>query len=711
MSALLALFANPLFLPGLLAGSLPVLIHLLSRQRARRIILPTARFLKLTTERTASRRRLEDLLLLLLRSGALLALALALAGPVLEVGGLLAGRGRMAVGILLDNSLSAGQETGRGTALEAGRRTALRLAADLPAGTRWAVRSAVGPAASGQDWTVRPAAEAEAAVRAVAPTGAAADLAREVAALAAELAQVPAARRELHIFTDRQQASWRGLEAQTPPPAAERPPRIFVNSPAGAGGANLAVTDLLLDAPAVLAGSEATLTVTLQNHGPQPAATPLILQAGGLLVERRDAILPAGGNLQAQFKLPLSRAGWLDGFVSLGEDGCAFDNRRYFALPVRPEARVLLIEGEPERTSPTRRRAGYYLEAALSSDAGGRTHFERRSAAAEAGGLSGWDAIFYNAAVPPAPAVREALENYVRTGGTLVLLPAVETVPVAWNAAWGGGLEPAPLGELAHFADPGPTLTPGDRRHPLLAPYAAGATDLLGRARVAAAFTIAVPEELAPAAPVRLGKNAFIMTKKFGSGRVALWAAPPAPEWTSLPLKPVFVPLVRLLVFHGLTLSGRNETICGYPLDLAPDAEGESAAAGKAFAAKVALPDGRSVPVEFAGGSEGNGRFAETFEPGVYRVDYLRPTAGERRLAVNPAGVEADLTALPPERLRELLRPLGETEVFADPDEYLAAVGASRRGLDLTWALLGLTLAFLVAEAGLTAWRARRAGD
>jgi hypothetical protein len=74
---------NPLALATLAAVAAPVLVHLLRRQRATRVLLPTLRFVPRTSPQSVRLRRLSDTGLLLLRAGIVACGALALAAPVL----------------------------------------------------------------------------------------------------------------------------------------------------------------------------------------------------------------------------------------------------------------------------------------------------------------------------------------------------------------------------------------------------------------------------------------------------------------------------------------------------------------------------------------------------------------------------------------------------------------------------------------------------
>src|SRR4029077_15455020 len=100
-------FLHPLYLFGLAAASLPILIHLLNRRRMKRIRFPAVRFVLLSQKRISRSYRLRHWLLLALRTLAVVFLALLLANPIFQTGaGLFAGGGPVALVVLLDNSLS-----------------------------------------------------------------------------------------------------------------------------------------------------------------------------------------------------------------------------------------------------------------------------------------------------------------------------------------------------------------------------------------------------------------------------------------------------------------------------------------------------------------------------------------------------------------------------------------------------------------------------
>src|SRR5215207_345466 len=82
-------FLSPILLSFLALASVPVIIHLLNRRRFQLVEWAPMKYLKLTIKTNRRRLRIEQLLLLALRTALIVVLILAVARPVLtEAGGL-----------------------------------------------------------------------------------------------------------------------------------------------------------------------------------------------------------------------------------------------------------------------------------------------------------------------------------------------------------------------------------------------------------------------------------------------------------------------------------------------------------------------------------------------------------------------------------------------------------------------------------------------
>jgi Aerotolerance regulator N-terminal len=100
-------FVFPAFLIALGALAIPILIHLFYFRRFKKVYFTNVRFLKEVKEETSNRRRLRNLLVLLMRCLAIALLVLAFAQPFLPRSGAVK-TGEKSVSVYIDNSFSMG---------------------------------------------------------------------------------------------------------------------------------------------------------------------------------------------------------------------------------------------------------------------------------------------------------------------------------------------------------------------------------------------------------------------------------------------------------------------------------------------------------------------------------------------------------------------------------------------------------------------------
>ena len=125
-------FLNPWMLLALTGVLIPVIIELLFRRRRRQVELPTIRYL--LKSRAEKKIRRQDRLLLLVRCMVPLVLAAAIARPMLAPEGAAVARSRHVV-LVMDESVSMGQQVGVSVAFALAKKKVSRLIRVLPKGT------------------------------------------------------------------------------------------------------------------------------------------------------------------------------------------------------------------------------------------------------------------------------------------------------------------------------------------------------------------------------------------------------------------------------------------------------------------------------------------------------------------------------------------------------------------------------------------------
>ena len=132
-------FLHPWMLAGLAAAAIPILLHLLARREPPTVVFPAVRYLVSTTQEHHRRLKLQNWLLLLLRTLLVATLVMAAAGPTVPLSGV-SSHSPSALVLIIDNSPSSGTMAGGspqlGQLVAAGRRV---LARATPEDALWLI--------------------------------------------------------------------------------------------------------------------------------------------------------------------------------------------------------------------------------------------------------------------------------------------------------------------------------------------------------------------------------------------------------------------------------------------------------------------------------------------------------------------------------------------------------------------------------------------
>src|SRR3984957_10549525 len=139
-------FANPWLLGGLALGAIPIVIHLLSRRAYRETDWAAMRFLLEAARKNSRRMRLEQLILLAVRTLILLLAALAFAEPLVEaVSPQARPRTLLHRVIVIDASFSMGAKTDAGTRFDRAKSVARQIVPDSQPGDAVSILRIAGP--------------------------------------------------------------------------------------------------------------------------------------------------------------------------------------------------------------------------------------------------------------------------------------------------------------------------------------------------------------------------------------------------------------------------------------------------------------------------------------------------------------------------------------------------------------------------------------
>ena len=621
-------FIAPLFFVALAALAVPVLIHLIQREKKQIIRFPSLMFVQRVPYKSIQRRRIHNWLLLMVRLAALALIVLAFARPFFERQDLAAaaGSGAREVVVLLDQSYSIGY---------AGRWERAQAAAyDAINGLGPADRGSVVLFSSGAEIALRSTAEGErkrltSAVAAAKPTDGATRYAPALKVAGSILAESPLPRREVILISDFQRGGWRGEEGAQLPDGSKLTPVVITG---GTEAPNVSVAAVSL-ARSVLSNQErVAVTAVVSNRGTRSlTGGQLALEIGGRPIHTERLDVEAGGSTSVTFASVTLAASNMRGTVRAGADALAADNGFNFVVSPAQPVRVIVVDHGGTGS------AALYLTRALAI--GDAPRFEtivRQPDAVSDDDLRRTSAVVLNDVVVPAGLGRR-LARFVEAGGGLF-------VALGPRAAWPQEANILPAALLAPV-----DRTRGDAArigaleygHPVFEPFRAPRSGDFAAARIYGYRAVA-PVSSAQVLARFDGSAPALLERRVGTGRVLLWTSTLDLAWGDLPLKPVFLPFVHRAVRH---LSAYAEPAPWLTVGQVLDAS-FGATASRPGGGVVVMPSGRQVPVD-----EEGSEVLELTEQGFYE---LHTRAGEGVVAVvasNVDSAESDLTAMDPKEI------------------------------------------------------------
>ncbi|MFO0877827.1 MAG: BatA and WFA domain-containing protein [Gemmataceae bacterium] len=475
-------FLHAYLLGGLVLAGIPVLLHLLLRQKPRRLPFPAFRFLKARHRINQRRLQLQHLLLLLLRILVLAALCLALARPLLVSHHLGRPDDRPVVATLLfDTSASMEYSVGGVSRLDDARTRARELLAEMKSDSRVAILDAAEEAPP----TLLPPVEARSRLESLRLRPGAGSLNGAVVRALRFLQQQEGGEdgppRLLYVFTDRTRASWEmtGLRPTLPEgvnvllvdvgvdtPRDLGIERVEIVPPVVAAGARFEVRVQVRGTPG---GHENELSCLIEGEDRPPDRRPVLLEKGltsDTLVFERTAPTPpttATGDVPYQITVRLGT-----------RDALPFNNTRQATFQVRVGRKLLTLVDRRDDAATRIWTAAHAATRSFQVEM--RTFDEADKLTAR--DLTGFSvmALFENSAVPEGWWKR--LQSHTRAGGGLAIIPGGEEVTGGLanfnKQGLTAGLLPAPLDRLVDAPAGKPVVWERfSGAHPLMAPFVA----------------------------------------------------------------------------------------------------------------------------------------------------------------------------------------------------------------------------------------------
>jgi hypothetical protein len=652
----------------LAAAAAPILIHLWSRQKHRETSWAAMEYLLAAVRRQTRRLRLEQLLLLMIRTLIIVLLVLAVAEPFLErVGMASTSAGRTHRVLVIDGSYSMDYRPTDKSRFERAKELAGQI---VQQGRQGDAATLVLMASPPRVVVGKPALEAGEMLEEIdnlKHPDTSADLPATLAAIrqvvqAAWSENPGLTRHEVYFLTDLQRVSW---------------------------------LPELSDAPSSYANTLADFRRFSEKLG-----ALVVIDLGGPGAETFSYRFETPGDHIVEVAIPEDAA---------GGDALDVDNHRWMAVSVRQSIRVLCINGRP--SGEPFGGATDWLFYALSPqsddsvDVPAEQTLVQPEVATESAllerHLGQYDCVFLCEVAQFTSNEADVLDRYLGNGGNIVFFLGGQVLADRYNRELGsraGGVRllPARLGPIVEESAGG--VDPREYHHPIVRPFRHREKAGLLTTQVLKYFKLdPVNGSKAKVVLATAGGDPLIVAEPLRRGRVVLVATSAADtSWTTMPIWSSFVPLVQEILAWCLAgqLQQRNVEV-GQPIS------------GSISTPAAATPaDGVSLEVRGAGGADKKVRmhrdgdystwsYDDTLTAGIYNARFGSPIHRTQSYAVNVNTVESDLAHLGQDQLRNEVWPgipfLYQTTWQTEERQPIGpVVGPRRLHVDMLYTVLGL---------------------
>jgi len=731
LSAPLSLGGAPWWVWGIGLLSLPILIHLINLLRHRRVKWAAMDFLLQSQKKQRKWIILKQLLLLLARMAVLALIALMLARPLVKDawGEIFGGGTTLHHVVLLDGSFSMTDRLGDSSAFERGKRVITRLAnqANREGGRqRFTLLrfSKAGGTSSEPDLLEQPLdndfnLQLEKLFEELKPSQTAVGPGEPLDAVRNWLGDNDDETQLVYVVSDFRENEWSDPKQIREQLAdlEEAGAKINLVQCVNQTRQNLAITRLAPRFGTRAAGVELLMEVAVKNFGApggeqQSPAVAVRLEENG---QSRTGIeideVAPGEEVVREFRVLFTESGEHTLKASIGGDPVIVDNSRFAVVDLPEQVPALIVDSDP------RGRDAYFLAVALNPGGkvktGLRPQIESPQFLRKHEELAKFPVIYLCNLPRLDTSEIEALENYVRDGGSVIFFMGEQSSYSFFSDQLyrgGEGLFPVPLKVstelLVDRLEQAPDIQVTD--HPIFRTFLNMRNNPLDAVIIERYFQIPTgwePEAdsgVEVIAELRNGEP-LVLEKPFGDGRVVAFLTKPSPtetklgSWNNWARNYSFIPIILSLQAY-LSQPGNvdEEHSVGAPIVVQVDSEEYEPQVSflkpDATAADAVIVDAQPT------GESPVASLEDTDESGFYRAMQTTVEGEEQEniYARNVVAQEGNLRMLGPEGLEQQLA--GIQYEFLRADDIELAEEQELAGFDLTTSVMGLLILLLLVE-------------
>lgn len=558
------IFLNPAVLFGLLAASIPVLIHLLNLKKLKKIEFSTLTFLKELQKNKIRKLKLKQWLLLALRVLIILFLVTAFARPTLKgvaLGGTTSAAKTTAV-FILDNTFSMSAVDADGSYFNQAKQTIIDLLKNLQEGDEAALvlvtdrgNEEIKPTLNLSEFTKQ--------VKDADISYSSGTLNHAIIRAAEILAESKNFNKEIYLLSDFQRG--RLTEEKSPPDLSRLlndKIKLYTFNYSGKDIFNLGIDDLNVNTQIFEKDKPVSFSVTVSNYSDQPADNTVVsLFINGERSAQQSISLSPGESKVITMDAAAKSTGYTDAVAELEDDDIIYDNNRFanFYIPDKIPVAVF-YENENDIK---------FVETAmgLTGESGTIKLTEKNLNQISSYDLSQFDVVIIDGAKGISNI--ERLKSYMENGGGLFLMPGENTDLTDFSELTSSLGLPNPEGTAGKLNETGNAVSfdKTEFDHPIFRNiFSDDEKKKLQSPDIYFHYKISNEGKGINIITLTDGTS-FLSDYKIGKGKVLLLNTSPVLSWGNFPLKNIFAPLFLKSAFYLASKDiPENEYFAGDPV-------------------------------------------------------------------------------------------------------------------------------------------------
>ncbi len=552
------IFLNPAVLFGLLAASIPVLIHLLNLRKLKRIEFSTLAFLKELQKNKIRKIKLKQWLLLALRILIILFLVTAFARPTLKgiaIGGTTSAAKTTAV-FILDNTPSMSVVDAKGSYFYQAKAIIKQLLNQLQEGDDAAL-ILVSDQSSDEVKTTTNLADFQKQIDEAKISDASRFLNNSIVKAAKILSHSQNFNKEVYVLSDFQNGRLANKDSfSNLGQLLNDKVRIYTFDLTGKEAFNLGIDDFKINTKIFEKDKPVNFGAVVTNYSNQSVNNLVVsLYVNGERSAQQSVSLNAGESKTISMDAVVKQTGYADSFAEIEDDDIMQDNRRYAEFYIPNEIPVIILTNDPADSR--------FVNLALAAGGNGNTLkiMQKNLDQISAINLSQYDVVIIIGSEINGGSITgiDKLKSFVDNGGGVLLMPGSNSTLQGFQKITAGLNIPSPTISVGNINSNvnAVNFDKVDFNHPIFEDiYSDRAKKNIESPNFYYHYKIN---------PSGKGENivslsdgsAFLSEYKIGKGKILVFNTAPVLSWSNFPMKSIFAPLMNKSIYY---LASKDQT-------------------------------------------------------------------------------------------------------------------------------------------------------